>query len=923
MLLLRQIKPFYPTLRPFALSCNACTLYHSHIRSHFSTLCFLSSHNSHLLSLSLALSLSVFFSCSLEGKRPRRSFRALAVDPRLRFSGQYRAPYSDLYVECCITGGGNDQPLSLPTQTAYRSFSKQWVWDEWLPVPVTYCDLPRDARIEFSVYDIYAPGARQLVGRTSLDYFRDDGSMCWGKFTLKVNLHKPEEQEREWEGQAKTETETTKVCATTAATVTTTINTVTAPTTSTTVAVAASGPPESGGHHQPDMVKLQGLQKQHGQGEMVKMEWLDRLTFRQVERAKQREMAASDGMYLTVQLQQFDCPVVYCELAQVLRPNLAEGLTVMDPEILFPENLVENKHYKLLRSRRRGPLDRELKPNPAQRDVLQRVVRKSPADAISPDEKDLLWRYRFYLTRDAKALTKFLRCVDWAEPTEEAKQAEELLAIWAEIGVVDALELLSSDFRHPCVRRYAVARLRQADAEELELYLLQLVQALQYEPDSTERGFVLDHERTEGAIAAAKEEDDATQALNDSTLEGFLIKCGLENRRFGQYFSWYLLVECKDKEKKISRIYVRIWKDFTKAMEAGTPEQREWSRMLSQQRDFVAGLRNLAKEIKQSGGSRPKKIERLRAKIAGTPEFAQFEPMPLPLDPDVFVVGMESASAHVFKSAMMPLGLSFRTRSGGSYKIIFKNGDDLRQDQLILQIINLMDRLLKRENLDLQLTPYHCLATSSTHGMVQNVPSQSVAAILSKHGNIQNYLRKHNEDPSAPYTIATDAMDRYVRSCAGYCVITYLLSVGDRHLDNLLLQEDGRLFHIDFGYILGRDPKPYPPPMKITKDMVEAMGGQQSEEMRRFRSHCFSAFLILRKNANLILNLFTLMVDSNVQDIAMDRDKTVMKVQEKFLLDRDDEAAVQQFSDLLDSSVTAVFARISEAIHGWAQYWRK
>ena len=30
----------------------------------------------------------------------------------------------------------------------------------------------------------------------------------------------------------------------------------------------------------------------------------------------------------------------------------------------------------------------------------------------------------------------------------------------------------------------------------------------------------------------------------------------------------------------------------------------------------------------------------------------------------------------------------------------------------------------------------------------------------------------------------------------------------------------GNLFHIDFGYILGRDPKPFPPPMKLSKEMV-------------------------------------------------------------------------------------------------------
>lgn len=87
-----------------------------------------------------------------------------------------------------------------------------------------------------------------------------------------------------------------------------------------------------------------------------------------------------------------------------------------------------------------------------------------------------------------------------------------------------------------------------------------------------------------------------------------------------------------------------------------------------------------------------------------------------------------------------------------------------------------------------------------------------------------------------------------------------MLGVGDRHLDNIMLTLSGNLFHIDFGYILGRDPKPFPPPMKLCKEMVEAMGGTSSGLFLEFKSLVFIAFTSLRKSANLILNLFALMV---------------------------------------------------------------
>lgn len=96
----------------------------------------------------------------------------------------------------------------------------------------------------------------------------------------------------------------------------------------------------------------------------------------------------------------------------------------------------------------------------------------------------------------------------------------------------------------------------------------------------------------------------------------------------------------------------------------------------------------------------------------------------------------------------------------------------------------------------------------------------------------------------------------------------------------------------------------------------------QSEQYQEFRKQCYTAFLHLRRYSNLILNLFSLMVDANIPDIALEPDKTVKKVQDKFRLDLSDEEAVHYMQSLIDESVGALFAAVVEQIHKFAQVSR-
>lgn len=137
-----------------------------------------------------------------------------------------------------------------------------------------------------------------------------------------------------------------------------------------------------------------------------------------------------------------------------------------------------------------------------------------------------------------------------------------------------------------------------------------------------------------------------------------------------------------------------------------------------------------------------------------------------------------------------------------------------------------------------------------------------------------------------------------------------------------MLTPDGKLFHIDFGYMLGRDPKPYAAvPMRVTPEMVEALGGPQHSLFRAFKQYAAEAYNILRKRSHLFYSLFHLMAGSSLPDVGNPA-QVALKLQEKFRPDLDDEEACAHMIALIETSFTSLVVQLSEAQHKIAQLLR-
>lgn len=189
-------------------------------------------------------------------KKP--SYEKLLANPLIFNSGLISEENPSLLVKCqCFNKG---IPFGLPVNTSYKAFTKRQSWNEWISLPFNFCDIPRDLTLGFTIFDCIGPGEMSVVGGTVISMFGNHGIFREGMFDLRV-----------WPNVEADGAESTKT----------------------------PGKCKDSSEHQ--MQRLAKLAKKHRNGQIQKVDWLDRLTFREIEVINEKEKRESDYLYLMVE----------------------------------------------------------------------------------------------------------------------------------------------------------------------------------------------------------------------------------------------------------------------------------------------------------------------------------------------------------------------------------------------------------------------------------------------------------------------------------------------------------------------------------------------------------------------------------------------------------------------------------------------
>ncbi|KAJ7155948.1 kinase-like protein, partial [Mycena crocata] len=266
--------------------------------------------------------------------------------------------------------------------------------------------------------------------------------------------------------------------------------------------------------------------------------------------------------------------------------------------------------------------------------------------------------------------------------------------------------------------------------------------------------------------------------------------------------------------------------------------------------------------------------------------------------------------------------------------VIVKTGADLRQEQLAVQLIREFQSVWEEENCACWVRYFRIVITGATSALVETITDAVSIHSIKKseyarrlaegrlgHVTLFDHFKNTYGDPSSAKFAR--AQRNFAKSLAGYSIVTFLLQIKDRHNGNILLDRDGHLVHIDFGFILSQSPGNIgfeAAPFKLPPEYVEVLGGVEGAAYLEFRRLFREGFEAARKHGDRLITLIELMQrDSTLPCFAAFGDQTANQLRDRLQPAMTHSLVGEYVDRLIDSSLGSNWTRLYDSYQYYSQ----